>query len=150
MSEANLALARFEPETIIEITDVMRGFRKLGVVTPSGDAYFDLSESEEDATPFPIYEALDPQAAGEELAWSFTLADNSPENAAKFNELMETLLALNLDTITYYRAVKWACDARNFDPDQALAAGRQATDAVRESRAFMDRLIAEADVPTFA
>lgn len=51
-----MQFAVFPPEAIIEITDTMRGFRKLGVVAPSGLAYYDLLGDPSGDTAFPIYE----------------------------------------------------------------------------------------------
>lgn len=141
MQQADMRTATFEPETIIEITDTMRGFRKLAIVVGAGDAYVDLID---DDTAFPTYAALNPAPAGDPLSWSFALTDTAPEAAGAFNELMDALLTAKLDTLTYYRALKWAYDTRNFDAAEAIKAGRAATAQVRESREFMDHTIAGA------
>ena len=60
-----MQFAVFPPEAIIEITDTMRGFRKLGVVAPSGLAYYDLLGDPSGDTAFPIYEAMQPQDVGD-------------------------------------------------------------------------------------
>ena len=57
------------------------------------------------------------------------------------------LLDAGIDTLTYYRALKWARDSGRYDDlDAALAAGREATELVRESRQYLDGLVASAAV----
>ncbi len=141
MQQADMSTTTFEPETIIEINDTMRGFRKLAIVVGAGNAYVDLLD---DDTPFPTYTALNPAPAGDPLSWSFALADKGPEAAGAFNELMEALLGERLDSLTYYRALKWAFDHHEFDAGKAIQAGREATAKVRESRDYMDHTIAGA------
>src|ERR1019366_4151327 len=58
----NLKLKRFAPGTFVELTDTVKGFRKMGLVTDSGDMYFDLADA--GSTPFPIYETSAPEPAG--------------------------------------------------------------------------------------
>ena len=145
MQQADMSTTTFEPETIIEINDTMRGFRKLAIVVGAGNAYVDLLD---DDTPFPDKPLppafLAPAPSGDPLSWSFALADKGPEAAGAFNELMESLLGERLDSLTYYRALKWAFDHHEFDAGKAIQAGREATAKVRESRDYMDHTIAGA------
>lgn len=141
-----MQFAVFPPEAIIEITDVMRGFRKLGVVAPSGLAYYDLLGDPNGDTAFPIYEAMSPQDVGDPTSWGFELIDADPQAAQQYQELNGRLLEAGIDTLTYYRALKWAKDNSRFDFDAALEAGRMATGQVRETRQFLDGLVASAAV----
>ena len=142
-----MQFAVFPPEAIIEITDTMRGFRKLGVVAPSGLAYYDLLGDPSGDTAFPIYEAMQPQDVGDPTSWAFELVDTDPQAAQQYQELNGRLLDAGIDTLTYYRALKWARDSGRYDDlDAALAAGREATELVRESRQYLDGLVASAAV----
>ena len=87
-----MQFAVFPPEAIIEITDTMRGFRKLGVVAPSGLAYYDLLGDPSGDTAFPIYEAMQPQDVGDPTSWVFELVDTDPHAAQQFQELNGRLL----------------------------------------------------------
>lgn len=131
--------ARFEPETLIEIDDVIGGFRKLVIVTESGEAYIDLID--EDATAFPTYEALRPQTVGNSLSWGLELIDQDAGQARAFNVLQTRLLAAGIDSLTYVRALHWAYLVRAFGFAEALRAGRAATDQVRRSRMQMDQIV---------
>lgn len=138
----NLKLKRFEPGTFVELTDTVKGFRKLCLVTDSGDMYFDLVG--QDATPFPIYEVSIPVAVGNTLSWSLELADKDPARHRVFTSLHAYLVNGKFDSITVARALRWAVLNANFDPRQALAAGLAATEQVRESRAMIDRIASRA------
>jgi len=131
--------ARFEPETLIELDDAMQGFRKLAIVAESGEAYVDLIE--DDATPFPTYQALRPVTVGNSLSWAFEILDQRPNEARAFAELQRRLLDAGLDSLTYNRALHWAYQARAYGFTQALRAGREATDQVRQSRMQMDQIV---------
>ena len=100
-----MQFAVFPPEAIIEITDTMRGFRKLGVVAPSGLAYYDLLGDPSGDTAFPIYEAMQPQDVGDPTSWAFELVDTDPQAAQQYQELNGRLLDAGIDTLTYYRAL---------------------------------------------
>lgn len=131
--------ARFEPETLIELDDSMQGFRKLAIVAESGEAYVDLIE--DDATLFPTYQALRPVTVGNSLSWAFEILDQRPNEARAFAELQRRLLDAGLDSLTYNRALHWAYQARAYGFPQALRAGREATDQVRQSRMQMDQIV---------
>jgi hypothetical protein len=135
----DMNLGNFEPGTYIEIADTMHGFRKLGLVCDSGDMYFDLVDTR--ATPFPIYLALEPVAIGDTLAWGLELADQNPLEHQKFSILHKRLLDSGLDTLTLGRAAYWAYRNRCYEYNEALAAGRAATQEVVLSRGMMDGLI---------
>lgn len=137
-----LKLQTFEPGTFIEINDTMKGFRKLGLVTESGDMYFD--DAGDSSTPFPIYVALEPRAVGNALSWALELADADPAEHRQFTALQERLIGAGLDTITAGRALYWAYQNHTYDYGRALAAGKAATAEVTQSRAMMDRIIAKA------
>lgn len=130
--------AHFEPETLIEIDDTIGGFRKLAIVDDSTRAYFDLVEDA--ATAFPTYEALRPVAVGNALSWGFELIDQDAASAQAFIRLQDCLLATGVDSLTYSRALFWAYQVRTFGVAEALRAGREATNQVRQSRLLMDRL----------
>ena len=129
---------RFEPDTLIEIDDTMRGFRKLAIVCESGEGCIDLIE--EDATAFPTYEALRPLTVGNSLSWGLELIDQDPGQARAFIALQGRLMAAGIDSLTYARALYWAYQTRTFGFAEVLAAGRAATDQVRQSRQFLDQL----------
>ncbi|MBY0365167.1 MAG: hypothetical protein K2X12_02910 [Burkholderiaceae bacterium] len=137
-----LKLKTFEPGTFIEINDVMKGFRKLGRVTESGSMYFD--DGSKTATPFPIYEALDPVAVGNTLSWGLELADQNPAQHREYVELQERLVNTGLDTFTVARVLYWAYRNRVFDYARALVGGKAATAEVSDSRVMMDRIITKA------
>jgi len=138
----NLKLMRFEPGTFVELTDTIKGFRKLCLVTGAGDMYFDLADF--GATPFPIYELSAPVAVGNTLSWSLELADKDPEWHSAYTALHAYLVSTKVDSITMARALRWAITNANFEPRQASAAGRTETEQVRESRAMIDRVAARA------
>lgn len=129
---------RFEPDTLIEIDDTMHGFRKLAIVCESGEGFIDLIE--EDATAFPTYAALHPQTVGNSLSWGLELIDQDPGQARAFIALQGQLMAAGIDSLTYSRALYWAYQTRTLGFAQVLAAGRAATDRVRQSRQFLDQL----------
>ncbi|WP_062791460.1 hypothetical protein [Aquitalea pelogenes] len=131
--------AHFEPDTLIEIDDTLGGFRKLAIVTGSGDGYIDLID--EDAPAFPTYEALSPVAIGNSLSWGLELIDQDAEQAREFIALQRHLMAAGIDSLTYNRALFWAYQTRALGFAEALRAGREATDRVQQSRLQMDRLI---------
>ena len=140
-----LKIEKFEAGTYIELTDGMKSFRKLGLVTEGGDMYFDDAGVGTKATPLPIYAYLEPRTVGNVLSWGLQLADENPEQHKRFSDLTERLLEEGgVDTITVGRALYWEFLNRNFDYTQARAAGVAATKQVRESRAVMDRLIDKA------
>lgn len=137
-----LKLEKFEPNTYVELTDGMKGFRKLGLVTEGGDMYFDDAGAGTKATPLPIYSYLQPKAVGNLLSWGLELANANADQHTRFVALTEKLLGdSGVDTITAGRALYWAFINRDFDYVKARAAGVAATKQVRESRAVMDRLI---------
>lgn len=140
----SMKIKSFEPNTYIEISDTMKGFRKLALVTPGGDMYYDLANNE--ASPFPIYEALNPQAAGNALSWGAELATTKPQSYQLFVGLHKHLLIAEIDSITLNRALYWAYKNDSYDYSRALAAGKAATDEVLQSRAMMDGLIYKAAV----
>lgn len=131
--------AHFEPDTLIEIDDTLGGFRKLAIVTGSGDGYIDLID--EDAPAFPTYEALSPVAIGNSLSWGLELIDQDADQAREFIALQPRLMAAGIDSLTYNRALFWAYQTRAFGFAETLQAGREATDQVQQSRLQMDRLI---------
>ena len=135
-----LQLRKFEPATFIELTDTVKGFRKLGLVTDSGDMYLDLAE--EGSTPFPIYAELNPISVGNTLSWSLQLADKDPKKQGKYAALHAQLVENKIDTITAARALRWSVQNDDFAYLTALGAGRAATDAVRGSRAMIDKIVA--------
>lgn len=135
-----LNLVKFEPGTFIEISDTMKGFRKLAVVTEGGDMYFDAAD--ETATPFPIYEALEPRNVGNSLSWGLELADKNPAEHKQFGDLHSRLVESGADTLTVNRALYWAVQNHVYDYSRALAAGKAASGEVAASRAMMDNIIA--------
>lgn len=138
----NLKLMRFEPGTFVELTDTIKGFRKLCLVTGAGDMYFDLADF--GATPFPIYQLSAPVNVGNTLSWSLELADRDPEWHRAYTALHAHLVSIKIDSITLARALRWAIVSANFEPRQATAAGTAETERVRESRAVIDRVAARA------
>lgn len=135
----DMSLKSFEPGTFIEINDTMKGFRKLGLVTDGGDMYFD--EVSDTATPFPIYEALDPQSIGNSLSWGLELADKNASEHRQYSQLQQRLIDAGIDTITAARSLYWAYQNHSYDYSRALAAGKAASAEVTSSRAMMDRII---------
>lgn len=90
---------------------------------------------------------MQPQDVGDPTSWAFELVDATDHAAQQFQELNGRLLDAGIDTLTYYRALKWARDnGRLDDLDAALAAGRGATELVRDSRQYLDGLVASAAV----
>jgi hypothetical protein len=140
--EMDMSLKQFEPGIHIEIDDVMHGFRKLVLVTESGDMYFDLMTA--DTTPFPIYEALNPVAVGNALSWALELAEQSRPDYDQFTALQKRALDSGFDTLTISRSLYWAYQNRSYDYVRALQAGKDATALVASSRGTMDRLIHKA------
>ena len=138
----NLKLKRFAPGTFVELTDTVKGFRKMGLVTDSGDMYFDLADT--GSTPFPIYEISAPEPVGNTLSWSLELADREPLQHRRYTALHAWLVDARVDTLTTARALRWAIQNKNYDTRQALAAGIAATSRVRESREMIDRIVARA------
>jgi hypothetical protein len=138
----NLKLKRFEPGTYVELTDTIKGFRKLCLVTGAGDMYFDLADL--GSTPFPIYEVSVPVDVGNTLSWSLALADKDPERHRAFTSLHAYLVSTKVDSITLARALRWAIVNANFEPRQAFAAGTAETARVRGSRDMIDRVAARA------
>ena len=138
----NLKLMRFAPETYVELTDTVKGFRKLCLVTGSGDMYLDLVG--EGSTPFPIYEVSKPVAVGNTLAWSLELADKDPGQHRLFTALHAHLVKSKVDTITAARTLRWAIQNGDFDIRRACAVGAAATEQVRDSHAMIDRIVARA------
>ena len=138
----NLQLKRFAPDTYVELTDTVKGFRKLCLVTGSGDMYVDLIGA--DSTPFPIYEVSAPVSVGNSLSWSLELADRDPVKHRLFVSLHAYLVSAKVDTITIARTLRWAVQNDNFDVRQACAAGSAATEQVRQSRAMIDRIATRA------
>lgn len=138
----DMSLQEFEPGVFIEISDTMHGFRKLALVTDSGDMYFDLINA--DATPFPIYKALEPRSVGNALSWAFEIAEKDKKEHAQFTALQQRLIDSDLDTITVNRALFWAYQNSNYDYIRAAQAGKEATASVVNSRGSMDRLIQKA------
>ena len=138
----NLQLQHFEPGTFVELTDTVKGFRKLGLVTESGDMYFDTVDA--GATPFPIYAISAPKSVGNTLSWSLELADKDPAGHRAFTALHAYLVEAKADSLTIARALRWAIDNNNFDARQAHPAGRLATALVRDSRMMIDRIVAHA------
>lgn len=136
----SLDLAKFEPGTFIEISDTMKGFRKLAVVTEGGDMYFDLAD--ETSTPFPIYAALEPRSVGNSVSWGLELADKNPAEHKLFSELHARLVESGTDTLTMNRALYWAVQNHVYDYSRAFAAGKAASGEVVASRAMMDKIIA--------
>ena len=139
----NLTLMRFAPDTYVELTDTIKGFRKLCLVTGAGDMYLDLVG--EGSTPFPIYEVSKPVAVGNTLAWSLELADRDPGQHRLFTSLHAHLVKAKLDTITVARTLRWAIQNGDFDVRRACAAGGAATERVRDSRVMIDRIVARAN-----
>ncbi|WP_367126936.1 hypothetical protein [Ralstonia sp. CP] len=131
--------AHFEPDTLIEIDDTLGGFRKLAIVTGSGDGYIDLID--EDAPAFPAYKALSPMTVGNSLSWGLELIDQDEHQARAFIALQGRLMAAGIDSLTYTRALYWAYQRRAFGFAEALAAGQAATDQVRQSRQVLDQLV---------
>lgn len=134
-----MKLAQFAPDTLIEIDDTIGGFRKLGIVTESGQAYFDLIES--DATPFPIYQTLNPVGIAEPLRWAFEIMDQRPAEFEAYSALQKSLLATGVDSLTYYRSLYWACKAGEYDFTKCLLAGQAATSQVKQSRQQLDGIL---------
>lgn len=132
-------IAKFAPDVLIEIDDSLQGFRKLGVVTESGQAYIDLAES--DATPFPSYQALNPIAIGDPLGWAFEIMDQRPAEFGAYSALQKKLLLAGVDSLTYYRALYWARQVGEYDFTKCLQAGQSATEQVRQSRQQMDNIL---------
>jgi len=138
----DLKLQQFQPGIYIEISDVMQGFRKIGLVTEGGDMYLDLANDR--ATPLPIYAAMQPIAIGNSVSWALELADQRPAEHGEFTELQTRVLSEGLDTITANRALYWAYQNHVYDASRAIAAGRAATAQVESSRQMMDGLIVHA------
>lgn len=133
-----MEIVRFEPETLIEIDDTMLGFRKLAIVAESSSSFIDLIE--DDASTFPIYAALHPQAIGNALSWGLELLDQDADQSRAFGALHSQILAAGVDSLTRNRALFWAYQVRSFGVAEALTAGRSATDQVRQSRRLLDQL----------
>lgn len=140
----DMSLKTFEPGIFIEISDTMHGFRKLALVTESGDMYFDLMNA--DTTPFPIYEALEPRAVGNALSWAFEIAEKSKSEHEQFTALQTRLLESDFDSLTISRSLYWAYQNHAYDYVRAAQAGKEATEQVASSRGTMDRLIHKAAI----
>lgn len=138
-----LQLLKFEADTYIELDDVITGRRKMALVLAGGDMYIDDVSST--STPFPVYQALKPVALGTPMAWGLEVASTHPHLASNYSATHRRLTeAADVDTLTRGRALYWAYMHRVYDYDRALAAGRAATQAVREGRARMDALLVKA------
>lgn len=141
MSNMDMSLVPFEPGALIEISDIMHGFRKLGVVAEGGQMYFDLADA--DATPCLIYKACQPEAVGNSHSWGLELGEADPAAHKAYSALQQRLLDEGVDTLTLTRALYWAYQNRVFEYGRALAAGKAATEEVRKSRATMDRILSK-------
>lgn len=139
-----MQIQKFKPDVFIEIDDSFTGVRKLARVIGDGDLYLDLDS--DDATPLPIYSALNPQEAGNILGWGLYLVDQHPDEHAKFRALVDRLLATDMGTLERNRAAHWAFLNHNYDFAAAVSAATVQTKAVMEGRAKMDRLLQSSGV----
>ena len=133
------AVEAFEPGTFIEINDTMTGTRKLALVAHGGTSYVDLDVA--DATPLPIWEALDPKEAGNMLSWGLFFVDQEPSLYSQFSALCKQLMACGEGYITYNRAAYWAFQNKVFDFDQAMSEARRQTQRVEAGRQALDALV---------
>lgn len=135
-------IVTFDPGVYIQLNDTFTGRRKMARVSETGVSYYDLDS--DDATPFPIYESLDPTEVGNILGWGLHIVDNTPEKTEDFRQLVERLINAGVDVLTYNRAAYWAFENKIYDFEKALAAGQSETNAITEGRAKMDAIIATA------
>lgn len=142
MSHGAAALRYFQPGQFIRVDDVMTGIRKLALVTEAGCAYLDLDT--DDATPLPIYAALNPEEAGNMLEWGLRIIETKPEQHEKWVALCECLLNCGEGVLTYSRAAYWAFDHLNFNYESAIEAARKETAAIAQGRAVLDGMVAQA------
>lgn len=128
----------FPPGSFITVDDVTNASRKLVRVGADGTTYVEVDGP--DASALPIWDALNPQEAGDVLAWGLSMVDQDPEHALAFTEVCRRLAASGEGVLTYTRAAYWAFESRVFDFDMALEHGRKQTIAVIKSRAALDAL----------
>jgi len=131
-------LKTFEPGRYIRIDDVMSGVRKTALVLEPGDMYLDLDG--DDATPFPIYEVLNPEEAGDILSWGFYLIDQHPEHHPAFTALVDKFIASDAGPVFYNRALYWAFTNMNWDYDKAVEEAKKETWQITTGRYLMDTI----------
>lgn len=139
MSHPTAELQHFEPGAFIRIDDVMTGARKLARVTDAGCTYLDLDT--DDCTSLPIYATLLPEEAGNILGWGLSLVDQAPEMQPAWQALCERLTNAGEGVLTYNRSAHWVFMNRNFDVEQALAAGRAETARIAKGRRTLDEML---------
>lgn len=139
MKDEAAELCQFEPGVYVMLDDVMTGVRKLVRVTESGHGYIDLDD--DDATPFPIYKALNPEEVGNILGWGLYLADKEPQHSEAFKRLVDGLIHSGEGVLVYNRAAHWGFTHRTFDLARALAEAKAQTAKIAAGRADMDAII---------
>ncbi len=138
-------VARFDRRTVIELTDLVGGFRKLAVVTEDLVSHYDTTNLENNQI-WPTFIKQNPVAVGDPADWLVDLFFEGEESGdlsqhAAYSEMQDELLTTCPDTLTYYRACYWALKNRDYDAAKALAAGQSETDKVVAALAAMDKVV---------
>lgn len=138
------SVVRFEPGFLIELTDLVGNFRKLGVVSEAGDSYYDLSQTPQQL--YPIFSAQNPTNIGSPTDWSFELfatceAKNDFTAHDQYKDVQRRLLSDLDDELLYYRACRWLIESGTYNYDEALKAANDATALVVQSAAHVDAVV---------
>lgn len=122
------------PHSLVMLTDVITGGRKLGQVDATGLGYFDLRGEGEIAKP--LHSELDPTEVGSISKW---IGDKDDAMQEALSDAWNALTRMNMDDLTVARAMRYgaANDVTDIDilesmgraETHAIAAGRRLTDA---------------------
>lgn len=123
------------PGTFVELSDLILGVRKLGLVDETGLGYFDLPADE---LPKPLQIASQPVGVGSITSWITALDEDIAE---PWMNAWEELTCRNLDVLTIARGLRWGMENAIADVDLLQKMGEAATEQVRLSRTTMEKAV---------
>lgn len=121
------------PHSLVMLTDVITGGRKLGQVDATGLGYFDLRGDGEIAKP--LHSELDPTEVGSIAKWIDQKDDAMQES---LSEAWNALTRMNLDDLTIARAMRYGVVNDVADIELLEKMGRAETQAIVAGRRFTD------------
>lgn len=141
-------IVAFEPGVIIELTDLLGGFRKLAIVGATGIDHCDLDDYPEDEIAWfrPNFIKQNPVEIMTMNAMAFALVDEHLENP-NIPNYADDLVAVYMKaidmvdtTLQLERATYWAYKNRIFDVELAVAAAYKEADEIRK----FDKMLSDA------
>lgn len=110
--------------------------RRLAMVSDTDHRHFMILTNDQTEKTYPLLPSLNPEKIGNPSGWAFVLLqDYGEETYRQYSRLQELFLELlEIDSMTYYRALYWAKQNLNFDPALALQYGQEETKAAWHDR----------------